>query len=222
MMSHYKYPRTPHLTWSHATNDDRVLSSHDHFSGMQVVVTEKLDGESCSMYSDHIHARSIDGKDHPTRHWVKLLHARVRYDIPEGWRVCGENLYAMHSIYYHYLPSYFLVYSIWNENNVCLTWEQTKEWATLLGLLTVPELYVGEWDEGKIKQCWAGKSRFGDMQEGYVVRNKNSFPYDQFALNVAKYVRANHVQTDSHWMSQQIFPNRLEIGHESSRIAYDA
>ena len=47
--------------------------------------------------------------------------------------------------------------------------------------------------------------------EGYVVRSATSFTYDDFAVNVAKYVRANHVKPDSgHWASKTVFPNLLK------------
>ena len=56
-----KYPRTWHLPWSPgATADDRVLDSVSHFYGREIVVTTKMDGECTTMYSDFLHARSID------------------------------------------------------------------------------------------------------------------------------------------------------------------
>ena len=39
----------------------------------------------------------------------------------------------------------------------------------------------------------------GQDIEGFVVRDIESFPIDEFSKHVAKYVRANHVQTDKHW-----------------------
>ncbi|MEO6049406.1 MAG: RNA ligase family protein [Candidatus Kapaibacterium sp.] len=62
------------------------------------MVSVKLDSENTTMYSDYIHARSIDSDHHPSRDWVKKLHATMGYMIPEGWRVCGENLYAVHTL----------------------------------------------------------------------------------------------------------------------------
>lgn len=67
-----KYPRTFHLPWSRSyTHDDKVLKHVQHFEGKEVVVTEKMDGENTTMYRDYLHARSIDSKDHPSRHWIK-------------------------------------------------------------------------------------------------------------------------------------------------------
>ena len=101
-----KYPRSPHLPWSEGgTSDDAYLFDTDHFAGKEVVITEKMDGENTSMYRDGIHARSIDGRHHPSRDWVKALHGKICLEIPEGWRLCGENLYARHSIAYEELES---------------------------------------------------------------------------------------------------------------------
>ena len=205
-----KYPRTHHFPFSLGLqNDDRMVEDPDMFVGKTVVVTEKLDGENTSMYSDHIHARSLDSKHHPSRTVVKQLHAQIAHEIPEGWRLCGENMYAKHSIFYDALPSYFLLFSIWNARNECLSWKFTEEWAALFGVDLVPVLYHGPWDEEKIQACWTGESRFGPDQEGYVVRSVGGFPYDDFSKNVAKYVRKGHVQTGEFWMTQPVVPNQL-------------
>ena len=39
----------------------------------------------------------------------------------------------------------------------------------------------------------------GQDIEGFVVRDVAAFPVSEFSKHVAKYVRANHVQTDKHW-----------------------
>lgn len=206
-----KYPRTFHLPWSRSlTDDDKILQNTDHFIGKEVIVTEKCDGENTNMYNDHIHARSIDSKDHESRHWVKQLHAQIKTNIPDNWRLCGENLYALHSISYEELPSYFLLFSIWNEQNICLSWDETVEWANLLGLETVPVLYRGIYDEEKIKECYTKVSKLGGEQEGYVVRLSDSFRYEDFKFSVAKFVRKNHVQTDGFWMNKTVVPNKMK------------
>jgi len=205
----YKYPRTPHLPWSPGgTSDDRVLKDTQHFVGREVVVTEKMDGENTSLYRDTLHARSLDGRHHPSRNWVKALHARIRSHIPDGWRLCGENLYARHSITYEALTSYFQLFSIWNEENVALSWDETSEWASLLGLDLVPVLFRGLWCEPSIAAIPLDPGK----QEGYVVRLADRFAFDQFDTSVAKWVRPGHVRTDRHWMHAEIVPNRLREG----------
>lgn len=205
-MNRFKYPRTPHLPWSPGySSDDDVLQSIEHFEGKEVVVTEKLDGENTTMYNDYIHARSIDGRSHPSREWVKNLHASIAYHIPPNWRFCGENLYARHSIAYDTLESYFYLFSIWDDQNHCCDWEQTLEWAQLIGLKTPKELYRSVWNEKLISQMAIDPH----LCEGYVVRTMQGFPYDAFNQHVAKWVRKGHVTTDQKWMNSKIVPNGL-------------
>lgn len=206
-----KYARTYHLPWSPGvTNDDRVLTDLSAFeqSDSGVIVTLKMDGENTTMYNDYIHARSIEYGSHPSRSWVKALHARIAHDIPRGWRICGENLYAKHSIGYDHLVDYFQVFSVWNEKNECIDWDSTVEWATLLGLTTVPIVYAGEWDVDTVRGLYRDTYE-GDQCEGYVVRLKGSFHYRDFRRSVAKYVRVDHVQTHGHWMRNTVVSNSL-------------
>jgi hypothetical protein len=205
-----KYPRTYHLPFSPGfTKDDRVLADTSHFEGKEVVVTAKMDGENTNMYSDHIHARSIDSRHHPSRNWVKNLHGKIAWEIPEGWRICGENLYAKHTIKYENLEDYFLVFSIWDARNYCLSWEETVQYAGMLGLKTVPVLYEGLWDTKTIEAMYPG-TLFGDPCEGFVVRIAGEFPFSMFRKSVGKYVRKNHVQTHGHWMHTQLEKNELK------------
>ena len=179
------------------------------FVGKQVVITVKMDGENSSLYADYLHARSTEYNPHPSRSWLKSLHARIAHDIPVGWRVCGENLWAKHSIHYRHLEDLFLVFSVWNDKNECLSWEQTKEWAGLLGLKMVPVLYEGMWDQKLVQGLDVGLHD-GDPMEGYVVRVAESFHYKDFRKSVAKYVRKGHVQTHGHWIRSMLEPNKTK------------
>lgn len=205
-----KYPRTYHLPWSPGVGrDDRIIPDLSKFEGRNIVVTVKMDGENTSLYQHGLHARSLNYEPHPSRNLIKVLHSTIAHEIPNGWRICGENLYAKHSIHYKELPTYFLVFSIWNERNECLSWHDTKEWVELLGLSVVPVLYQGPWDEKLIKSLYSATYKNNDM-EGYVVRIEEGFPYRDFRSCVAKYVRANHVQTHGNWMRQMVVPNELK------------
>lgn len=203
-----KYPRTPHLPWSKSLGDDDFVLEKSPWAGMDVVVTEKMDGENTTMYHDHIHARSLSSGHHPSRSWVKQLWSGIKNDIPRNWRLCGENLYAEHSIHYDDLPSYFLLFSVWNEKNQCLSWDDTQQWADLLELNTVPVLYRGPYDQTKIERCW--NPSLGERQEGYVIRPAGEFSLHEFSSLVAKFVRPAHVTSSKHWMHQSVKPNGLK------------
>lgn len=211
MSQYYKYNRTFHLDWSPGLqNDDKRQEDYSVLenSPLGIVVTIKMDGENTNMYSDRIHARSIDSKDHPSRHYVKGIWGEIKHLIPEGWRVCGENIYAKHSIFYGNLESYFQVFSIWDDSNTCLSYDDTLLLCDKLGLLHVPVIYEGPYDEKYLKNV-PNLSVMKD-QEGYVVRTRGSFKYEDYNKNAAKYVRKNHITTDSHWLEQKVVPNRLK------------
>ncbi|QDG53926.1 2'-5' RNA ligase [Persicimonas caeni] len=208
MTNYTKYPRTPHLPWSPGASEDDVFRwDVSNFEGREVVVTEKRDGENTTMYRDHIHARSVDSRHHPSRNWVKRLQGRIGHLIPEAWRVCGENLYAEHSLRYTELASYFEVFSVWNEENVCLDWDAALEWCALLGLEHVPILYRGPWHEELIRGL--ADDIDTETQEGYVVRTAEGFHHGVFRDHIAKWVRSNHVTTDEHWMHREVIANGL-------------
>lgn len=207
-IKYVKYPRTYHLPWSSPSSDDRMLNSVAGFVGKEVVVTEKLDGENTTLYNDYVHARSLEKASGADRAEVWRAWTQIAHEIPEGWRVCGENLLIKHSIHYKQLRAYFQVFSIWNERNICLSWDETWEWTQLLGLQTVPVLYRGEWDEEKVRSLYV-PNRTPDPMEGYVVRNSGAFNYGAFRDNVAKFVRLNHVSTDSHWRHSRWEKNAL-------------
>jgi hypothetical protein len=208
MTTQIKYPRTPHLPWSNWTRDDTVIEDLSAFNCPSLIF-EKMDGQNVSMTREKIWARSLESNQHPSLNFVKGLWGSLNYLIPENITICGENMYAKHSIYYDNLESYFLIFNIWDKD-YCLSWKDTKKLCENLGLTTVPLLqeinsvssliqyHKNIWSSGLLKE-----------KEGYVVRVEDSFGRDKFNKNVAKYVRPNHVQTDIHWTKNWI-PNKLE------------
>jgi predicted kinase len=202
-----KYPRTAHLPWSPgASADDVRVADLSGLVGREGVVTEKLDGENTTLYREGLHARSLDSAHHPSRAWLKAFHARIASRIPEGFRVCGENLFARHSI--DALESFFYVFSVWDRQNRCLAWDATVRFARELGLPVPPVLYRGVLDERVLRRLKLDLAR----QEGFVVRAVAGFAHEEFPRRVAKWVRAEHVQTDEHWRFAPVVPNRLGPG----------
>jgi hypothetical protein len=206
-----KYPRTHHLPWSPGIHDDdRVLADLSAFEGRTVVVTEKLDGENTTCYADgHVHARSIDSRGGEDRAWVKkFLIENVCFNLPNDWRLCGENVWAKHSIHYDDLLSYFYGFSLWDERNNCLSWNDTITYFAVLSVMIPEVLWQGVWNESRIRAI--GNELDTELCEGYVVRVVDGFSYGQFKTHVAKWVRPGHVQTTKHWRAGQRFtPNRL-------------
>ncbi|MFJ2761279.1 RNA ligase family protein [Streptomyces prasinus] len=200
------YPRTPHLPWSPgAMSDDVRAGDLSGLRGHEVVVTEKLDGENTTLYADGLHARSLDSAHHPSRAWVKSLQGRIGAEIPHGWRVCGENLFARHSLAYGDLESWFYGFSVWDGGDRCLDWDRTVRFLRRLGVPVPRVLWRGVFDERALRALRLDTVR----QEGYVVRTAEGFDRREFGRRVAKWVRERHVRTDTHWMHAAVVENVL-------------
>jgi hypothetical protein len=209
-----KYPRTMHFDWSpNLQNDDRkLLNGTAGWEGEEYIFTEKMDGEGTTFYTKDLHARSLEFESHPSRTFIKAIHAQCAYDIPEDFRVCGENMTAEHSLHYEGLPSYFMVFNIWTRMT-CLSWDVTVEWTKLLGLEHVPVLHRGPYSDNLCKELCMSLDL--TKQEGIVARPARAFHMREYAHVVGKYVRKGHVQTDEHWMSKPVVFNGLK--HEEEK-----
>lgn len=205
----FKYPKTYHLPWSPGvTKDDKIIKSIDHFVGKRIVITEKLDGECTTIKYGRIHARSMDSKDHASRHWVKNRYGYLTQILEKHVKICGENIFAEHSISYINLTNFFYAFSIWFDD-ICQSWDNTLIDLEYLGIPHAPVIYDGIWDENFVKNIKLTPTEKGEM-EGYVVRLAGSFTLEEFPNSVAKYVRAGHVQTDEHWLNKPIVKNKLK------------
>lgn len=203
-----KQQRTFHMTFSPGIHDDdKMLKSMDHFHGKRVILSIKKDGENTAMYPRYIHARSVDGRSHPSRDWVKQFHSTIAYNIPEGFRIYGENLYAKHSIGYDDLKSFFYGFYVW-DRLTCLSWDETLEYFELLGITPVEVIYDGIYDEAAIKAAIAKLDL--TKEEGAVLRIADAFQYGEYRNSVCKWVRPGHVQTTKHWLyGQAVEPNSM-------------
>ena len=65
------------------------------------------------------------------------------------------------------------------------------------------------YNEKVIRSCYNGTSLFGGIQEGYVLRLTDAFHYNDFSKSVGKFVRKDHVQSNQHWMTHAVIPNKL-------------
>lgn len=215
-LKYFKYPKTYHAPWSpNVQNDDKMHKSMDQFLNRTLVGTIKMDGENSTLYPDYYHARSIDSLHHDSRSWIKSFHAKIAPNIPDNFRICGENLYAKHSIHYKNIKSFFYLFSVWNEKNICLNWAETVEWSKLLEVELVPAFLIDSFSTvDKMMESFEEafenyREQSQDECEGYVIRLADPIDYKNFHLCTAKVVRKDHVQTSQHWMTQKIVKNEL-------------
>lgn len=202
----YKHPKTYHLDFSHSVHsDDKIKKDNNSLKNQEIVATLKYDGENTSLYSDYIHARSLDSSSNWTRDFSKNIHSQIKHLIPQDWRLVCENLFAKHSIYYPpgYLDGYLYLLFVFDDKNNTLHYDEELKFAKSLNLPTPKVLYRGPYDYNKLKKL--SSTLDTSIEEGFVVRKVEPFAYSDFALFTEKFVRKNHVNDkDVHWLKTAI------------------
>jgi hypothetical protein len=201
-----KYGRSYHLPWSPgATSDDKISNSVESLIGVDIVITEKLDGGNIGMTNDGVYERSH--AVFTTSPWTKevrdIFNLKVRGNLDDGVFIFGEGLEAIHSIEYSNLKSYFYIFGV-RDSNIWIPWEAVEEYSYLLDIPTVPVLFKGVVSsevelKDIVERLVSENSELGGEREGIVVRNAGMFHSDDFKDNLLKWVRKDHVRTDQHW-----------------------
>lgn len=212
-----KYGRTYHFPFSPGTtSDDRINHTYrDDIQQIETLVhTEKLDGENNCLNRFGVFARSHAAPT--TSPWTNQIRERwelMKRDLGDI-ELFGENLYAIHSIEYKRIESYYYMFAV-RCLDKWLSWEEVKFYAVMFDFPTVPELdiqQVKDLSHDTLEPqilAWAQQpSVFGstDTQtgedctcEGVVTRNAGEYFIGNFSRNVFKYVRKGHVKTGEHW-----------------------
>lgn len=209
-----KYPKSWHLSYSPKTSsDDKKHQDESHFEGIDVVVTIKMDGENTTIYNDYCHARSMDSKiDSEDRRWIDALRiSKIEGNIPDSYRICGENMFYKHTIEYNDLKTMFYVFSIW-DNDKCLSWDETKMWCGLLNLELVPVIYEDIYDKNLILKSFSNYLENNKNTEGFVIRNRDEFDINNFQNSLSKYVKKEFIIPDQHWRYSIKTLNKLKNG----------
>lgn len=211
-----KYGRTYHYPFSPGTtSDDRI--AHDYWEQIQqipnIIHTEKLDGENNCLSALGVFARSHAASAvSPWTESLRRFWQLIKHDLG-SLEIFLENLYATHSIEYRNLDQHFYVFGI-REYDRWLSWEETRFYAEMIGLSTVPVIDIDSTPaerpvfEQRVLAMASTRGTFEPYDvhthqpatiEGIVTRNAGAYPVDEFSKNVFKYVRKGHVKTDQHW-----------------------
>lgn len=228
-----KYPHTPFFRNSPggdvSEKRENGVMKWESLINKDLVFTVKMDGSNATFDYAGVAARNANDAPHVSFDMLKAKHDAFNpCFLPDYLQFFCEWLYAKHSIHYTgetALTDYAQLFGIFNHRtNEWLGWESVREWAKSLGIHTVPtisELYKGcgypivkkrysqPQDLENDVAGWA-KKVISDGHEGIVVRSAYSYPWNKFNQNIAKYVRANHVNTDQHWSQQKVVRNEVK------------
>ena len=202
-----KYPSSPHWVSSPEVHrDDSTHQNPERFVGVEVSITEKLDGGNTCLWTGEAYARSTGQP--ATQGWfamVKKHHAWRTMHLDPRIAVYGEDLYGIHSIKYDALKEdeTYRVFNI-REEDEWLSLDDRIQFCKDYEFLMVPVLFRGVFQSVKELTQWFEQhiqepSALGPQREGFVMQLTGRFHNDVFGDSVAKYVRKGHVQTDEHW-----------------------
>lgn len=202
---HPKYPRTPYWPASPTQGrDSERFRCPARLVGAEVVVTEKLDGGNTMIHRGDVFARSTG---EPSRDgWMAMVRKHTVWKVQEDdLYLYGEDIYAIHSIEYDPVPEdrTFFAFAI-RRGDRFASFAEVELYAKSHAIPLVPVLYRGRFDSLAAIQSFmddthACPSALGGCREGLVLRLAEGFPASDFAQNVCKSVRPNHLQTPPDW-----------------------
>lgn len=252
----YKYPRTPHVAGSRLQPGDEDLRciATEELLGRELIVEEKIDGANSAISFEATGELLLQSRGHfldggPRERHFALLKSWATCHQREFWQALGERyvmygewVYAKHTIFYDYLPHYFLEFDVFDKATSSFL-STSRRQALLSGLpvVSVPIVHAGALRSARQFQALIQASQF--QTSGWRERlreacHERGLDYDR-ALAEAdaaglmeglyfkledddrvseryKYVRASFAQTvaesGSHWLERPIVPNCLRPG----------
>jgi len=214
-----KYPRTYHFSFSHCSNDDKMLDDNSYFLNKEIICSSKLDGSNVALSHDNIFARThAHAPTHPSFDLLKQMHNNLKHSIHHNLIIYCEWVYAQHKINYTQLPSYLQAFNILDTNiDQFLSWDDVELVCSTLDIHTVPVLFRGiiktEKELENLVLSLAEEKEFDiDEREGVVVRVASQFQAPDFPISIAKYVKKSFTESigDEHWKHKQIVRNKLK------------
>ena len=211
-----KYPSIPYWPWSPAIGrDEDVHPDPGRFVGVDVVVTEKLDGGNTLLHAGQVYARSVSAPSNGK--WMAMVkkHHAWKVNEPDIY-LYGEDIYGVHSIAYEPVAENrtFHAFALRDGDGAFTAFAEVEAYAQRREIPVVPVLFKGQFRSVAkmrtfMEQAHGAPSALGGEREGVVLRLARGFPATEFQDSICKSVRLGHVQTDEHW-TRKWRPCRIE------------
>jgi ATP-dependent RNA circularization protein (DNA/RNA ligase family) len=225
MTEFFRFPHTHHLIWlgDDEPRGDKVLLAHevDEMLAQDIIIEEKLDGANLGLSLDadgELQAqnrgsyleRPCSGQFSRLNSWMGQYEEGLKRHLTPDRILFGEWCAAQHSLDYHALPDWFLLFDVYDRSEEKF-WSVARRdrLAAELGLATVPELGRGHFDRKSLTRFLeqaSSRYRAGQV-EGIVIRRDS----EQWNESRAKFVNKGFVQAiEEHWRSRTIQWNQVE------------
>jgi ATP-dependent RNA circularization protein (DNA/RNA ligase family) len=220
----FKFPSTPHLATMPGVDirGDKVLSKskRDEFLRHELVVEEKVDGANLGISFDsegNIRAQNRGEYLHlpGSGQWKKLgdwLAPRTDTlfeHLSDNSILFGEWCYAQHSVFYDWLPDWFLGFDVYDKRfGRFLSSERRDALLREMGIAHVPVLERGRFAYPEIQKLLSTSKLSDQPAEGIYLR----FDQDDWLAQRAKLVRPAFIQAvEQHWSRSAIRRNGLRL-----------
>lgn len=233
----FRFPHTPHIAWlgEGVPREDKVLAPDEVATLLSrpVVVEEKLDGANLGFSIDaegRLRAQNRGqyliepqtGQFQRLPEWMALHEAELVGALGRELIAFGEWCAARHSLDYHALPDWWLLFDIYDRKEGRFWSTQRRDTlASALGLATVLRLAEGRQTVDKLVEGvehWKSCYREGGL-EGVVVRREDA----DWLLARGKLVRADFTQSiDSHWRSRKLEWNQVRWASPQLTVSISA
>ena len=232
-----KYPRTPHLSGSQGTDDDKHLSeaeSNRLIADESLIVEEKIDGTNIGIHFSNegemvlqCRGHLITEGMHPQydlfKQWATVKRYALEQRLANRYLLFGEWVYARHSVLYRQLTHYFFEFDIYDkEHDAFVDLERRLDLLAGAGIETVPVLHRGPLKRSELESL-LGPSHFDSQFENPLTKRTDNLMEGLFlraeaggiVTGRAKFVRSEFVEKikqSTHWQHQMMVPNQLASG----------
>jgi hypothetical protein len=254
-----KYPRTPHLSGSELQpgDDDVPVAPVEELRGRHLVVEEKVDGSN-SAVSFQDGEIVLQSRGHELtggarerqfallKSWASAHEPALRELLSSRYVMYGEWVYARHTIYYDWLPHYFLEFDIYDKEkgiyldagrrqalldgspvvSAATVWRGDGSGFNPVSLASASSYQTREWATALRAACGqlgfnaepaVRESDASGLMEGLYVK----WEEDGEVRGRWKWVRASFrtavENAETHWQERPVIPNRLRPGAELFR-----
>ncbi len=224
MTDFFRFPHTHHLIWlgEGEPRGDKVLAPPEVEDMLQheLIIEEKLDGANLGLSLDeHGELRAqnrgsyleqpFNGQFSRLNAWLGQFQHGLKSHLTPQLILFGEWCAAQHSLDYHALPDWFLLFDVYDRGEGRF-WSVARraQLAQDLGLAQVPELGHGRFTRKSLTQFLeqaTSRYRAGQV-EGVVLRHDSPL----WNESRAKFVNKGFVQAiEEHWRSRTMQWNQV-------------
>lgn len=205
-----KYPSTPHIQLSEWYAEGTHVILEEKVDGANLGISFSSSGDVILQNRGHLLTEPFRGQWVPLTPWLRITLNAIFDAITDRYIVFGEWCYAVHTVYYDLLPSWFIAFDIYDKKSEgFLSTKRRNSMLESMRIPVVPELSRGIFTATQLSELLNRKSQYSDtdMIEGLYLRKESEL----WLESRMKLVRNNFIQVDElHWRDKPLRFNQVK------------